>query len=119
MQELAPKRDRASVQQHPDARGTKLMPYISRVEYHDRHALSVEFGLAGVGLVHADLGDRGALGVGAITRDQLLQRIAHVLRQRRPGGGDLLGRLRAHRLSLALASSTGARALRGRLEGHP
>jgi len=81
MQELAPERDRASMQQHPGGRGTKLMPYMARVEYHDRHALSVEFGLAGVEPVHADLGDRGALGVGPITRDQLLQRIAHVLRQ--------------------------------------
>jgi len=81
MQELAPERDRASMQQHPGGRGTKLMPYMARVEYHDRHALSVEFGLAGDELVHADLGDRGALGVGPITRDQLLQRIAHVLRQ--------------------------------------
>ena len=32
------------------------MPYISRIEYHDRHALSVEFGLAREGAALKILG---------------------------------------------------------------
>jgi hypothetical protein len=43
--------------------------------------LADDFGLVGFEFVHVDLGDRGALRVGQITRDLLLQPLARVLRQ--------------------------------------
>jgi hypothetical protein len=90
------------------------MPYMARVEYHDRHALSVEFGLAGV-----ELGDRGALGVGPITRDQRYS----ASRMCCGSAAEAAAISSDVWVLIALALLSPARrvpgALRGRLEGHP
>jgi len=75
-------RSKPSMQQRPGRpRNETRAVHVVRAEHHDREVLADDFGLVGFEFVHVDLCDRGALRVGQITCDLLLQPLARVLRQ--------------------------------------
>jgi len=80
------------------ARNEGQAVHVACAELDECHALTDDGGLVGPQFVLVRLNDHCALGVGQITRDQLLKVLACVLRQRGADASDLLRRLGvAHR----------------------